>query len=82
MALPNLLTVADAARELGCTPGYVRRLLREGILQGEKPGPRLWLVRRGSLSKLQKKEAKPGPGRPRAGYSREVSRWSKPVDAS
>lgn len=35
--------VVEASRLLGCSPGYVRRLLREGKLAGRRTG-RDWLV--------------------------------------
>ncbi|MFJ1788379.1 helix-turn-helix domain-containing protein [Streptomyces anulatus] len=37
------ISTAEAARELGCSEGYVRRLARAGRLQGRKVGP-VWLV--------------------------------------
>lgn len=37
------LSVVEASRLLGCSPGYVRRLLREGKLAGRRVG-RDWLV--------------------------------------
>ncbi|MGW6462583.1 helix-turn-helix domain-containing protein [Streptomyces rubiginosohelvolus] len=37
------ISTAEAARELGCSEGYVRRLARAGRLRGRKVGP-VWLV--------------------------------------
>ncbi|MEU3435458.1 helix-turn-helix domain-containing protein [Streptomyces sp. NPDC006863] len=37
------ISTAEAARELGCSEGYVRRLARTGRLRGRKVGP-VWLV--------------------------------------
>ncbi|MFC8724307.1 helix-turn-helix domain-containing protein [Streptomyces bacillaris] len=37
------ISTAEAARELGCSEGYVRRLARAGRLRGRKVGP-IWLV--------------------------------------
>ncbi|MEV7427006.1 helix-turn-helix domain-containing protein [Streptomyces sp. NPDC091212] len=37
------ISTADAARVLGCSEGYVRRLARAGRLRGRKVGP-VWLV--------------------------------------
>ncbi|MBK6040825.1 helix-turn-helix domain-containing protein [Streptomyces sp. MBT55] len=37
------ISTAEAARELGCSEGYVRRLVRAGRLRGRKVGP-VWLV--------------------------------------
>lgn len=37
------VSVVEASRLLGCSPGYVRRLLREGKLAGRRVG-RDWLV--------------------------------------
>lgn len=37
------ISTSEAARELGCSEGYVRRLARAGRLRGRKVGP-VWLV--------------------------------------
>ncbi|MFJ3141406.1 helix-turn-helix domain-containing protein [Streptomyces halstedii] len=45
-AVPSVsveVSTAEAARELGCSEGYVRRLARAGRLRGRKVGA-VWLV--------------------------------------
>lgn len=68
MAIGNLMTVADAAAELGLTDGRVRQLLRQGELSGEhlnggKSGA--WVIYRVSVMKFKKKPQV--TGRPRSG---------------
>lgn len=50
MASPDKswLTVEEAVALIGCTDGWIRRLLREGKLEGWRAGERAWLVRRES----------------------------------
>ena len=43
MALPNLLTAAEAAGVLRMTPWEVRRKIRDGKIPATKPG-RAWLI--------------------------------------
>lgn len=38
------VTVEEAVGIMGCTGGYVRRLLRAGKLPGHQLNPRMWLV--------------------------------------
>jgi excisionase family DNA binding protein len=38
------LTVSEAAEHMGCTVGWLRRLLESGRLEGRKFGQRLWLI--------------------------------------
>lgn len=44
MAIKDLLTVEEAADVIGCTPGYVRRMCRQGTISGKKVTKRCWLV--------------------------------------
>lgn len=46
----NVVTVTarQAAQQLACSPGFVRRLARSGRLHGHKAGP-VWLIDRASL---------------------------------
>ncbi|MFE5852528.1 helix-turn-helix domain-containing protein [Streptomyces sp. NPDC056500] len=46
---------ADAARELGCSEGYVRRLARAGRLRGRKVGP-VWLVAEAAIVASERTE--------------------------
>lgn len=43
MALPNLLTAAEAAEVLRMTPWEIRRKIRDGKIPATKPG-RAWLI--------------------------------------
>jgi hypothetical protein len=62
----NYYTVTQAAIEAGCTVSYVRKLLREKIISGEKLGQRAWVIHANQLAKL--KQSPTGkPGRPRIG---------------
>lgn len=38
------LTIAETVEFMGCTDGWVRKLLRTGKLRGRRIGQRLWLV--------------------------------------
>lgn len=59
-------TVAQAAELAGCTVSYVRRLLRENAIAGEKIGQRAWVIPANQLEVL--KHSPTGkPGRPRSG---------------
>jgi excisionase family DNA binding protein len=40
------MTLTDAARELGVDPSTLRYRLKRGDMQGEKIGPRTWLIPR------------------------------------
>ena len=43
------LTIAETVAAMGCTDGWVRHLLRTGVLQGRRIGQRLWLVTESSV---------------------------------
>lgn len=60
------LTVVQAANEAGCTVSYVRKLLRDGVVSGEKFGERAWVI---PLNQLEKLKVSPTgkPGKPRIG---------------
>jgi excisionase family DNA binding protein len=45
-----MLTAREAARWLGCSVQYVRRLLRSGKLRGSKVG-RDWVVEEGEVAR-------------------------------
>jgi len=40
----ELLTVTQAAEEIGVTVGCIRKMLKEGRAEGMKVGPRCWLL--------------------------------------
>ena len=54
----RLLTVQEVARMLGCSQQYVRQLLREGRLPGQKVG-RDWVIREGAVEGLQARRGRP-----------------------
>ncbi|MFJ3088922.1 helix-turn-helix domain-containing protein [Streptomyces sp. NPDC086838] len=49
------ISTAEAARELGCSEGYVRRLARAGRLRGRKVGP-VWLVAEAAIVAPERKD--------------------------
>lgn len=60
----NWITLEDAAKLTGYTDGYLRRMLRNGELKGNKLKERLWLVDRSAAEQLANKPHV--NGRPRA----------------
>lgn len=60
MAIENFLTVEEAADVIGCTPGYVRRMCREGAICGKKVSARCWLVPVEEASKMRNQPYKTG----------------------
>lgn len=48
------LTVTEAVELMGCSDGWVRMLLRTGQLEGQKFGPRSWMVSRRSALEAKK----------------------------
>lgn len=60
----NWITLEDAVALTGYTDGYLRRMLRNGELKGNKLKERLWLVDRGAAEQLANKPHI--NGRPRA----------------
>lgn len=69
------LTIEEAVEVIGCTPGYVRILLRDEKLIGKKLGDRLWLVDVDSAKEFAKKPA--STGRPRNRANESISKKSK-----
>ncbi|HEV2106807.1 MAG TPA: helix-turn-helix domain-containing protein [Thermomicrobiales bacterium] len=58
----DLLTVSEAAAELGLSPVGVARRLQRGYMRGIKVSPRLWLVEREEVERAkQRGRMKPGP---------------------
>lgn len=56
----QLISVADASKISGLTPGYIRRLLRNGQIQGVKIG-RDWRTTEEAVREYTKQERRPGP---------------------
>jgi excisionase family DNA binding protein len=48
------LTVSEAAKQAGCTVGWVRLLLGDGRLKGWKAGERAWLIHKTDVETLKK----------------------------
>jgi len=59
-------TVTQAAELAGCTVSYVRKLLRDKKIAGEKFGERAWIIPANQLEKL-KCSPTGKPGKPRIG---------------
>ncbi len=59
----NILSVAEAAAEIGCTEGRVRQLLREGVIDVVHLNERAWAVHRASVEAFCKQPQV--TGRPR-----------------
>ena len=51
---PDMITITQAAELAGCSPEYIRRLLRAEKLNGVKITGRLWLVSRRDVAQLGK----------------------------
>ena len=53
MAKPSeLVSVAEAAEIVGCTPKTICLKIRDGDLEGQRLGERVWMVRRQSAEAL------------------------------
>ncbi|MCH7554316.1 MAG: helix-turn-helix domain-containing protein [Chloroflexi bacterium] len=53
-------TVTDAAERIGSNRQYVRALLAQGRLKGEKINPRLWMISERSLDRYLATRRPPG----------------------
>ena len=60
----DLLTVAQAAEELGVSVSTIQVRLRQGTMRGVQPSPKLWLVPRAEVDAWRSR-GKLRPGRPR-----------------
>ena len=81
MNLSIYCSVAEACRMAGVSDGYMRRLLRDKKVAGEKVGNTYLVLR----SSLQKFERQPGMGRPRkadAGAASRARRRKRPSKAA
>lgn len=54
------ITVTQAARLSGLSPGHIAKLLRAGHLPGIKPGHD-WLVRKSDVEEYLRQDRRPGP---------------------
>lgn len=57
-----VVSAAQAARELGVTPGRVTHMIDAGLLEGWREGRRTWVSERSVAARLA---GAPGPGRPK-----------------
>jgi excisionase family DNA binding protein len=64
MGNSDLLTVAQAAAELGMQPDSVRRAIHQGRLQAVRLGPKATMITRAELARYASADKRPG-GRPR-----------------
>ncbi len=55
----KLISVTRATEISGLTPGYIRRLLRNGVIQGKKIG-RDWFTTEEAIREYLKQERRPG----------------------
>jgi excisionase family DNA binding protein len=65
MSEAEYLTVTQAARLSGLSPGHIAKLLRSGQLLGIKPGHD-WLVRESAVMDYIRQDRRPGR-KPKAG---------------
>lgn len=65
IAVDDLITVAQAARETGFSIAWIRALAVAGKIAGVRVAPRLWLVSRADVSALERTTR----GRPKKGQS-------------
>lgn len=63
MVKGSFCSVQEAADILGCSDGYIRRLLIDGKIKGEKLSERVWLVNVASVEAYDR--LKITVGRPR-----------------
>jgi len=54
----RLLTVTEAAKKLGVTDGWVRKLLRIRKMRGHKVGPKVWLIPESEVEKFREKTSR------------------------
>ena len=59
----RILTVAEAATELGVTEGRIRQLLLSGEMRGHKFGRTVWMIPESEVAKFRDP---PAIGRPRS----------------
>ncbi len=80
----DLLTVTEAAEQLGVSVSAIQVRLRSGTMRGIRPSPRIWLVPRAEVERWKAK-GKLKPGRPRketptAGLLRENAEHLETLD--
>lgn len=60
----DLLTVSQAAVEIGCSSANLRAAIERGALKATKYGPRAWMIERAEVERY-KSENKGNVGRPK-----------------
>ena len=63
----DIMTVTEAARELGLTERAVQDRLQRGVMRGRRIGARVWVIHRTEVEKW-KERGKLRPGRPRSSW--------------
>ena len=66
----NMLTVAEAAEELGISVRGVQERLLRGAMRGERLTPRMWVIPRDEVERWRDK-GRLKPGRPRKQQAEE-----------
>lgn len=62
--MDDLVTLRDAAREIGVDPSALRHRLKVGTLRGENIAGRVWLIPRSEVDRARREgRLKPGPRR-------------------
>lgn len=56
----ELISVSEAATRLNLTDSYIRRLLREGKIEGRKINDRAWVVSKSSVEQYASAHKKRG----------------------
>ncbi len=58
--MSNVLTTVEASQRHGLSSGYLRYLMRRGVLRGRRSGV-VWLIDEASLKRFLRTERKRGP---------------------
>jgi excisionase family DNA binding protein len=60
--MDDVMTIPDAARELGMTPAGVWKRIKRGEMKATQPSPKLWLIPRKEVERWRDRgKLKPGP---------------------
>ena len=62
-SMMSFVSVTEAADLIGVTDSYVRRLLREKELVGQKVGARAWVIPMEEVKRFKDEPRNPGPPR-------------------
>jgi len=64
--MADLLTVKQAAKELGYHPNHLRRLLRRGVIHGRKLRNGRWVITRREVERVKDRQTERGRYMPTA----------------